>query len=112
MFLGPDTFPLAKDQRIQITGYVFLGPDTFPLAEDQPDIIIIIIISSIISIIISIIIHINIIIVIIIIIIIIIIIMIPPRETYRAQGTRIRGPRNTYPDPRIRVPWARYVSLG
>jgi len=106
VFLGPDTFPLAKDQRIQITGYVFLGPDTFPLAEDQPDIIIIIIIISIISIIISIIIHIN------IIIVIITIIIIPPRETYRAQGTRIRGPRNTYPDPRIRVPWARYVSLG
>ena len=106
MFLGPDTFPLAKDQRIQITGYVFLGPDTFPLAEDQPDIIIIISSSSSISIIISIIIHIN------IIIVIITIIIIPPRETYRAQGTRIRGPRNTYPDPRIRVPWARYVSLG
>jgi len=106
VFLGPDTFPLAKDQRIQITGYVFLGPDTFPLAEDQPDIIHIIIIISIISIIISIIIHIN------IIIVIITIIIIPPRETYRAQGTRIRGPRNTYPDPRIRVPWARYVSLG
>ena len=85
---------------------MFLGPDTFPLAEDQPDIIIIIIIISIISIIISIIIHIN------IIIVIITIIIIPPRETYRAQGTRIRGPRNTYPDPRIRVPWARYVSLG